>query len=270
MRLVKTEVEYFTRILISKSLLDKLISYPTGAPTSEIFWRSLIHDSSHNGSIDGDRAVKTMEYIIESTNNDDKYGSELQQVYKLKKTLAQWDSYEPTVVHRYRTWADCLRGTFVVICVARCVYLKSLPSLGGFLRWMAVYMASTLTQTAICLLYCRRICRKIELLRRRRHSHGEDLEAMLPALARSLSNIGRRLCITQTGYVAWAPRDVAEGDEICHFSGNGLPFVIRRNINQEGEDLGSYMLLGSCYLHGLMSENASNFPSGTASRIRIT
>ena len=56
---------------------------------------------------------------------------------------------------------------------------------------------------------------------------------------------GRRLCITQEGYIGMAPFASRVGDIVCIFSGGSVPFVL---LEQEE----NYMLVGESYVHGLM------------------
>jgi hypothetical protein len=57
---------------------------------------------------------------------------------------------------------------------------------------------------------------------------------------------GRKFCVTRRGYIGWVPLAAREGDVLCYFEGNMLPFVIR------GCEEGGYRLVGDCYLHGMM------------------
>ena len=56
---------------------------------------------------------------------------------------------------------------------------------------------------------------------------------------------GRKFCATGRGYIGWVPLAAREGDLVCYFEENTLPFVIRGC-----ED--GYRLVGDCYLHGMM------------------
>lgn len=57
---------------------------------------------------------------------------------------------------------------------------------------------------------------------------------------------GRRLCMTDSGSLCLAHKDVEEGDSLVFFIGGQIPFVIRQK-----DDF--YIFLGPCYIHGFNS-----------------
>ena len=63
----------------------------------------------------------------------------------------------------------------------------------------------------------------------------------------------RRFCITSKGYMGLFPRGTQLGDQICVFMGAPLPFVLRLQENSD-----SYLLIGECYVHGLMEGETLN------------
>lgn len=88
-------------------------------------------------------------------------------------------------------------------------------------------------------------------------------EAVLRKLANTLENvetpisrkfthawvkfgIARRMCVTAKGYLAHAVAEVQEGDQVVIFSSADVPFLLRPNGD------GSYLLVGECYVHGIM------------------
>jgi hypothetical protein len=83
-------------------------------------------------------------------------------------------------------------------------------------------------------------------------------------------NGGRRLFITEKGYIAWAPKWAKKGDEICRFEGARLPYIVRRTDAAQGDaPPESYELVGDLYLHGLMGKGALDALQGEEKRIRI-
>ena len=60
----------------------------------------------------------------------------------------------------------------------------------------------------------------------------------------------RRLCITRRGFIGLVPGWASKGDNICVVLGAAVPFVTRRLQN------GNDMLIGECYVHGLMDGEA--------------
>lgn len=69
-------------------------------------------------------------------------------------------------------------------------------------------------------------------------------------------NMGRLLCVTEKGYVAWAPRWVQEGDLIYRIVGSGVPFVLRSRYETETGGAEAFELVGDVYVHGIMSNGA--------------
>ena len=61
---------------------------------------------------------------------------------------------------------------------------------------------------------------------------------------------GMRFCVTRDGYTGMVPARARSGDGICVFLGGAVPFVIRKT------DSGYYLLVGECYVHGLMDGKA--------------
>ena len=80
-------------------------------------------------------------------------------------------------------------------------------------------------------------------------SHEKGYLAFQAALIVVASN--RRFFSTIGGYMGLGPSRMRPGDTICVFLGGAVPWVIR----QDGED---YVLVGECYVHGLMNGEAMN------------
>ena len=73
--------------------------------------------------------------------------------------------------------------------------------------------------------------------------------AALPLFtAMSYLAMGRKYGITKDGTVGLVPSDAQEGDEICIFLGLVVPYVIRKASGTDDH----YLLVGECYLNGLM------------------
>jgi hypothetical protein len=73
----------------------------------------------------------------------------------------------------------------------------------------------------------------------------------------------RRLCRTDGGVMAMVPEMADAGDQIWIFLGIPVPFVIRRTID-------SNVLIGPCYVHGMMDGQALKSESWTTSYITLT
>lgn len=56
---------------------------------------------------------------------------------------------------------------------------------------------------------------------------------------------GRRLAVTNGSYLALVSAGTKVGDRICILRGARVPFILRR-------DGSHYVLIGDCYVHGMM------------------
>ena len=62
-----------------------------------------------------------------------------------------------------------------------------------------------------------------------------------------LMNKGRRFCATVAGRLGLVPSSAAAGDIVCVLYGGRVPFLLRPRLEGSG-----YVLVGECYVHGLM------------------
>ncbi|KAE9367241.1 HET-domain-containing protein, partial [Stipitochalara longipes BDJ] len=60
---------------------------------------------------------------------------------------------------------------------------------------------------------------------------------------------GRAFAVTEENYVGLAPVKAKAGDHVCIILGCDVPFIVR-------EDDGKYVLVGECYIHGIMDGEA--------------
>jgi hypothetical protein len=58
--------------------------------------------------------------------------------------------------------------------------------------------------------------------------------------------VGRKVAISESGYIGLVPEEAQEGDAICFLLGGEVPYIIRKNVT------GPSLLVGECYIHGLM------------------
>ncbi|KAH7362189.1 heterokaryon incompatibility protein-domain-containing protein [Plectosphaerella cucumerina] len=56
-----------------------------------------------------------------------------------------------------------------------------------------------------------------------------------------------KFAITSNGFMALVPLVAKEGDEVCIFGGQEVPFLLRRQKGREG-----FLLVGDAYVHGIM------------------
>jgi len=71
---------------------------------------------------------------------------------------------------------------------------------------------------------------------------------------------GRRLLVTEKGYIGLGSLDVQEGDQISLLGNSPVPYLLRKC----GEEPGVYRLVGECYVHGIMNGELwdTNFEKG--------
>ncbi|KAL8793019.1 MAG: hypothetical protein Q9195_004423 [Heterodermia aff. obscurata] len=62
----------------------------------------------------------------------------------------------------------------------------------------------------------------------------------------------RKFCVTLNGMIGWVPIEAREEDVVCVFDGARLPYVLRRTAEE-----GIYVMIGHCFLHGIMFGEAT-------------
>lgn len=60
----------------------------------------------------------------------------------------------------------------------------------------------------------------------------------------------RRFAATDIGLVGYVPMRAKKGDLVCILFGSEVPFVVRKEAE------GKYLLVGECYMHGIMEGEA--------------
>ena len=80
----------------------------------------------------------------------------------------------------------------------------------------------------------------------------------------TVESMGRRLCVTDEGWLGMAPSRAQKGDLVVVLLGCSVPVVLRRRHSdgngkgkgkgKEGE--GALEFVGECYLHGFMNGEA--------------
>tara|TARA_R110002003_G_scaffold143_14_gene13289 strand:- start:8941 stop:11418 length:2478 start_codon:yes stop_codon:yes gene_type:complete len=71
---------------------------------------------------------------------------------------------------------------------------------------------------------------------------------------------GKRFFISRNGFIGLCPRYTTQNDVICIAPGVTSPFLLRQKSKQNapGEEVvGTYLLVGSCHVHGLMEREAA-------------
>jgi hypothetical protein len=59
---------------------------------------------------------------------------------------------------------------------------------------------------------------------------------------------GLKFSVTERGFMTLVPLDAQEGDRICIFGGQTVPFLLRRDYRRNG-----FLLVGDAYVHGIMA-----------------
>ena len=62
----------------------------------------------------------------------------------------------------------------------------------------------------------------------------------------------RQFCVTKKGHIGWVPSGAEKGDKVCLLMGGQVPYVIRQHKKPKGE----WMFLGEAYIHGAMKGEA--------------
>lgn len=70
-------------------------------------------------------------------------------------------------------------------------------------------------------------------------------------------NLYRKFFTTEKGYIGLGLKEIAAGDVVTFFTGARVPFVLR---SQSG--ISEYLLVGDCYVHGVMNGEAFRRGSG--------
>ncbi|KAF3077074.1 hypothetical protein CFAM422_000863 [Trichoderma lentiforme] len=69
---------------------------------------------------------------------------------------------------------------------------------------------------------------------------------------------GKRLFVSNKGYIGWGPAAMMPGDTIAVLYGSNMPFVLRPvpDLKSKAGLCNAYTLVGECYVHGLMKGEA--------------
>ena len=63
----------------------------------------------------------------------------------------------------------------------------------------------------------------------------------------------RRFAVSAQGYYVLGPDTMQEGDAVVVLYGGRTPFLLRRRDEEEGD---GWVLVGECYMHGIMAGEA--------------
>lgn len=91
---------------------------------------------------------------------------------------------------------------------------------------------------------------------------GRQSATTIPANVISYNNslyvtvVGRKLFVTEEGYVGFGPSQIEEGDTAAILGGGKCPYILRRSNGSKEASNDSYRLLGGSYIHGMMNGEA--------------
>lgn len=77
-----------------------------------------------------------------------------------------------------------------------------------------------------------------------------------------IASYGRKVAVTQKGYLCLVPPKTEVGDMVCLIQSAGTPFILRKSkTRDENEFVGKqqlYALVGEAYVHGIMDGDMDN------------
>ena len=77
-------------------------------------------------------------------------------------------------------------------------------------------------------------------------------------------NLYRKFFTTEKGYIGLSVSEIAVGDVVAFFTGASVPFVLRSRSGTS-----EYLLVGDCYVHGLMNGKAFRRGSGSTKMLTL-
>ena len=257
-----------------QQFVASLPSYPTGQPISEVYWRSLVLDNESTAPAQWGRDI---EWLCEVGDLLEKGTDPFDAVPELSTLLGiDEEVFYLRLGMRATSWS-CGIGVLVAFAgIIKSIRARSLPSF----RTVALFIPAWAVSTVAIVLFSNFVCQywfRGFVFQSSKSSREVLLKTSRTPyeLADSLFNLrGRKLCITDNGYVAWVPETTRPGDQICHLRGSRLPFVIRSQEQEQEQDLPahqkvmqpekaepelerkSYKLIGDCYIHGMMADKA--------------
>ena len=235
--------------------VEQLCSYPTGYSMFEIYWRSLIQDDDHSAPTEiADALSKFWEFLHWHEGGE----SIAKEVMNMTKLQRQKSTIGTTVASS--RWKHALRIAALALLTYFLVF-----------EWVkhervSVALTHTLWRLLLCISvylmvnflagFCLRLANQLAINRAKLKL--ETINNYFSAEAgllcdRSTRNMGRRLCLTDSGYVAWGPQMTLPGDTICRVRGSRPSFVIRKCNVDPGMSEDRFSLVGDVYVHGSMT-----------------
>ena len=216
--------------------------YPTGEPLYEVYWRTLICNSTYHTLTLGS-----------APSEPERAPSDYRRSFRCWLSLLKYLQIYPEPV-------SVSQGQMVFVVFQMIVHLASgVWLVKRTLRlgiWQSLRVSSILTFVATqCLFYivCGVIGIEYDLSPPNQYSIDEDAHH-----ARRFHNIfekvrgGRNFCDTEKGYLGWVPAETSPGDLICTFDGCRTPFALGTLSPNDGDAHYDYRLQGDAYIHGMM------------------
>lgn len=238
-----------------RQIVEDLSVYPTGQSLKEVFWRSLIQDDAQKEPARLGACLDTMtEHLGSSEDVAVENYADIQNARR-RKDHARWAADQR---RKYRTSSFTLAVGLVAVIAAG---LQPIPFfqgslLAGWELYFGVGFYSLLTCTVAFRLQAAAVRWEAHKLAERLRKLEDHVKNGVELTSKMSVNMGRLLCVTEKGYVAWAPRWVQEGDLIYRIVGSEVPCVLRSRNETGTGGAEAFELVGDVYVHGIMSNGA--------------
>lgn len=277
LRKLQMEPRFFNHL---QQFVTSLPSYPTGQQMSEVYWRSLVFDDEGTAPAQWGRDI---EWMCKVGGLLEKGVDPFDAVPEISTLLEIDEEVFYLLLGIRATMWSCGVGALVALAgVLKSIRARSLPSF----RTVTLFIPALTVFTLTSVLFSNLICQCwFEVFPSRGPKSSRETFRKTPKIDydlvdRVLRLAGRQLCITHNGYVAWAPETAQAGDQICRLRGSRLPFVIRSQEQNRDlpshpkvvvpkkaapeREIKSYKLIGDCYIHGMMGDEALDMQIGRA------
>lgn len=252
----------FKTLFQAKEMVDSLLSYPTGQAVCEIFWRSLIHDSDHLAPVELKVSLDVAADHLRRVAAGEDLGEQLLTISRLTSEFERTSAEVNAIAFKGATLVALV---VILIAAASSITTMSFPSIGKFAGFAGLYILAVSVLTyAIHFMLGFRLGFRTGLIKSSWKNRIREADQSTALDNEASCNIGRRMCITRNGYVLWAPQNAVRGDEVHFFKGNNIPFVLRKQSN-----LGTFELVGDCYVHGMMGRGPPEWLAGTEKQVTI-
>ncbi|MCJ1360432.1 MAG: hypothetical protein MMC33_010437 [Icmadophila ericetorum] len=205
--------------------------YVTGEDLMEVYWRTLIFNTSHWQTRPGPEYEKYWHIWLSMFCNLNK----VRAIFDAFKR-GDPDSQPVRALGRYPTLT--MLNTILAV-----IYYFFRPRKAWHWLLASSIFAVVNWDLSNGMFYPSKNYIEIMRIRQEMKSHQRFGDPFTEAFERF--SYGRKFCITASGYIGWVPSTAQSGDFVCFLESGSIPFIIRKCE-------GGYCLLGDSYLHGLM------------------